>query len=85
MVALDVLGRRAALRILWELRDEALTFRDLVAACETNPGTLNTRLKELRELEIVEHEGGYRLTAHGRALVVALAPLQAWAESWAAN
>jgi len=29
MVALDVLGRRGALRVLWELRDASLTFRAL--------------------------------------------------------
>lgn len=83
MVALDVLGRRGTLRILWELRGEPLTFRALQEACETNPGTLNTRLRELRDLEIVAHEeGGYRLTGHGRALVTALEPLQGWAERW---
>jgi DNA-binding HxlR family transcriptional regulator len=83
MVALDVLGRRGALRVLWELRGDPLTFRALQAACETNPGTLNTRLRELRDLEIVAHDnGGYRLTQHGRALMSALDPLQGWAEAW---
>jgi DNA-binding HxlR family transcriptional regulator len=84
MVALDTLGRRGALRILWELRGEALTFRALQAASEMNPGSLNTRLKELRELQIVGHsEGGYHLTEHGLALMAALKPLQAWADDWA--
>lgn len=83
MVALDALGRRGALRVLWELRGEPLTFRALQAACETNPGTLNARLKELRDLMIVVHEqGGYRLTAHGRKLMAALDPLRDWAETW---
>jgi DNA-binding HxlR family transcriptional regulator len=86
MVALDVLGRRGTLRVLWELRGEPLTFRGLQSACETNPGTLNTRLKELRGLDLVDHqEGGYRLTAHGRTLVTALGPLQSWADRWAAD
>ncbi|MDT5014429.1 MAG: hypothetical protein QOD39_589, partial [Mycobacterium sp.] len=40
MVALDMLGRRGALRVLWELRADPLTFRTLQAACETNPGSL---------------------------------------------
>jgi len=44
MVVLDLLGRRGALRILWELRGEPLTFRALQAACGSNPGLLNTRL-----------------------------------------
>jgi DNA-binding HxlR family transcriptional regulator len=34
MALLDLLGRRWALRIIWELRDGPLTFRDLQAACD---------------------------------------------------
>lgn len=84
MVALDMLGRRGALRVLWELRGDPLTFRALQAACDSNPGSLNTRLAELRVLGVVDHEeGGYRLTKHGRSLMDALAPLQAWADGWA--
>jgi DNA-binding HxlR family transcriptional regulator len=86
MVALDVLGRRGALRVLWELRGDPLTFRALQDACDTNPGSLNTRLRELRELGIVDHNaGGYRLTEHGRTLMTALEPLQGWADDWAAT
>lgn len=86
MVALDVLGRRGALRALWELRGDPMTFRALQAACDSNPGSLNTRLRELRELGIVDHDaGGYRLTEQGRALMTALQPLQTWADNWAAG
>jgi DNA-binding HxlR family transcriptional regulator len=86
MVALDVLGRRGALRVLWELRNGSLTFRALQTASDTNPGSLNTRLKELRQLRIVDHGGeGYFLTSHGRSLMEALGPLQAWAYRWAAD
>lgn len=85
MVALDVLGRRGTLRIIWELRERgALTFRALQEACETNPGLLNTRLRQLRQLQLVEHlPGGYRLTEHGQALSIALDPLNSWATAWA--
>ncbi|HWT21393.1 MAG TPA: winged helix-turn-helix transcriptional regulator [Variovorax sp.] len=83
MVALDLLGRRTALRVLWELREGSLTFRALQDACETNTRLLNTRLTELREVDLVEHaEGGYRLTDEGRRLSKALKPLSAWAEQW---
>jgi DNA-binding HxlR family transcriptional regulator len=84
MVALDLLGRRAALRIFWELRHgEQMTFRALQDACDTNPSLLNTRIKELREVGLLEHEeGGYRLTAEGRRLMAALGPLCEWAEGW---
>jgi DNA-binding HxlR family transcriptional regulator len=83
MVAMDLLGRRSALRIMWELRGEPLNFRDLQEACDTNPSLLNTRLKELREAGLIEHEsGGYRLTSHGRKLRDALHPFSEWAERW---
>lgn len=86
MVALDALGRRGALRLLWELRSGPLTFRALQAACDTNPGSLNTRLKELRQLHIVDHgEAGYILTPHGYSLMASLEPLQIWAHRWAAD
>jgi DNA-binding HxlR family transcriptional regulator len=86
MVVLDVLGRRGALRILWELRMSPLTFRALQDACDTNPGSLNTRLKELRELDIVDHDdGGYRLSESGQDLLKTLESLQAWSDRWASG
>jgi DNA-binding HxlR family transcriptional regulator len=87
MVLLDLLGRRWALRVLWELRDErALTFRDLQAACgQISSSVLNERLRELREAGIVTREGnsGYQLTPEGQGLLRALAPLDAWSRRWA--
>ncbi len=84
MALLDLLGRRGALRVLWELRAESLTFRALQQAAQTNPSVLNTRLTELREAGIIEHDGdGYALTTRGRSLIERLAPLHAWAEGWA--
>ncbi|MBN8508621.1 MAG: helix-turn-helix transcriptional regulator [Burkholderiales bacterium] len=85
MAALDLLGRRSCLRILWELRTgAALTFRALQDAAMTNPSLLNTRLKELREAGLVEHLGeGYQLTASGGELLAALQPLSDWAQRWA--
>ncbi len=85
MAALDLLGRRWALRVLWELRDGALTFRDLRTRCdEVSPTVLNQRLAELREAGIVAHEegSGYALAPEGEALLEALAPLHVWAAQW---
>src|SRR3954452_17377832 len=64
MRVLDVLGRRWSLRILWELRDGALTFRALRAACDdVSPTSLNQRVAELRGLGVVESlPDGYALT-----------------------
>ncbi len=84
MAALDLLGRRGALRIIWELREgRVLTFRALQAAAELPPGTLNTRLAELRAADIVAAEGGYQLSPRGTELIAALWPLMAWSEAWA--
>lgn len=87
MVALDLLGRRWALRILWHLRDgEKYSSRAIQSACEiSSPNVLNTRLKELREANIVllEEGGGYRVSEQGFALLEALRPLASWADEWA--
>ena len=74
------------MRILWELRDEPLTFRALAAAAETNPGSLNRRLAELREAGVLAvGPEGYALTGEGRALLSALGPLWEWAVAWASR
>ena len=86
MLLLDQLGRRWSLRILWELRDKALNFRQLQQACDgASPSVLNTRLRELRDLSLVQHTSGdgYELSQHGRDLFQYFAPLSAWAEQWA--
>src|ERR1700733_931645 len=85
MVLLDLLGRRMALRVIWELHlaSEPLTFREIQASADTNPGVLNARLKELRDAQIVERAvAGYQLTSLGRSLVAAFLPLTAWSEHW---
>ena len=80
----DLLGRRWALRILWELRDGPLKFRALREACGgMSPTVLNSRLRELREADIlVSTPDGYELTEAGRQLYAALGPVHQWAEDW---
>src|SRR5436305_7513715 len=85
MALLDLLGRRWALRILWELRGQSLTSRALRTACdEASPTVLQARLSELREAGFVElgESGGYRLTALGRELCETFMPLHRFAERW---
>jgi len=84
MALLDLLGRRWALRVMWELRGEPLTFRALRERCDdVSPSVLNERLAELREAGIVDAgPGGYALTAEGARLGRKLAPLEAWAAEW---
>jgi DNA-binding HxlR family transcriptional regulator len=86
MALLDLLGRRWALRLVWELREGRQTFRALQERCSgVSPTVLNRRLGELREAGIVAREDptGYALTAEGSELLAALAPLHGWAERWA--
>ena len=86
MALLDLLGRRWALRVLWELRDGRRTFRSLQDACDgVSPAVLNDRLRELRDSALVELEdgGGYGLTALGRDLAERSRPLVAFADRWA--
>jgi DNA-binding HxlR family transcriptional regulator len=85
MAALDLLGRRWALRIVWELRETALAFRPLQSACGgIAPSVLNTRLAELREAGLIDQTSeGYVLTTQGKALNAALWPLIEWSEDWA--
>lgn len=81
---LDLLGRRWALRVLWELREEPMTFGALRAACgEMSTSVLSDRLADLRDAHLVEQTGGrYALTPTGRELLTHLAPLNAFARRW---
>jgi DNA-binding HxlR family transcriptional regulator len=85
MALLDLLGRRWALRVIWELREDTLTFRDLQARCgQISASVLNQRLAELRAAGVLEAgRGGYELTEEGLRLLELYPPLQAWAERWA--
>ena len=86
MALLDLVGRRWALRILWELRSEPAKFRELQARCDRmSPSVLSVRLKELADAFLLESDGeaGWRLTNEGRSLLVVLAPLSDWSRQWA--
>src|SRR3954463_2099251 len=86
MALLDLLGRRWTLRVLWELRTPADSFRDLQARCDgMSSSVLSARLGDLRAAGAVaaKDDGGYALTAEGQKLLAALEPLDAWAKRWA--
>ncbi|MCT2590968.1 helix-turn-helix transcriptional regulator [Streptomyces sp. N2-109] len=87
MAALDLFGRRWTLRILWELREQALGFRPLQQRCDgMSSSVLRQRLTELQEARLVEHDtaGDYRLTPLGRDASKELRGLHQWSERWAA-
>ena len=79
----DMLGRRWALRTLWELGRGGATYRDLAARIPgMSTSVLTQRLRDLRDARLVDHERGtgYLLTSMGSDLLARLAPLQEWAE-----
>ena len=86
MALIDLLGRRWALRVIWELRDARLTFRGLQEACDgVSPTVLNERLRELRESRLIDlaDSEGYGLTPLGRELLTVFLPLVEWSKRWA--
>jgi DNA-binding HxlR family transcriptional regulator len=85
---LGLLESRYAMRVLWALRDgHAQTFRLLQDSVGSiTPNTLNTRIKELREANLLAHGGdGYALTATGADLLKRLGDLQPFANKWSAS
>lgn len=85
MALLDLLGRRWAMGVLWTLCEGGpATFRVLQERCESiSPAVLNSRLKELREANLVERTTeGYAATKLGQELFGHLEPLGAWAKTW---
>lgn len=86
MQVLDLLGRRWALRLIWELGFGEAGFMDLQRSCGTSPTVLSKRLNELVAADVLQrHERGYALTARGGELRQVLLELNHWAETWAAD
>jgi DNA-binding HxlR family transcriptional regulator len=81
---LDLLGRRWALRVLWDLREGPRRFGELQAD-EISTSVLTERLRELVTAGVVERtgDGRYALTRHGQELGELLMPLNDWAKRWA--
>lgn len=80
----DLLGRRHALALLWELRGGPQAFRALARTVAAPEPRASQRLRELREAGLVEvDEGGdYRLTPHGRRLQGIVEALAGFAGQW---
>lgn len=86
MAALDLFGRRWALRILWELGHEPLGARALRERCDgMSSSVLYERLGELVAAGLVEKDaaGDYALTEAGTGVGPALTSLDEWAKAWA--
>jgi DNA-binding HxlR family transcriptional regulator len=78
---LALLGRRWALRVLYELRAGPLSYAELRRRCdEVSTSVLATRLRELVDEGLVDQrEDGYELSADGAELGELLMALSAFA------
>jgi DNA-binding HxlR family transcriptional regulator len=88
MALFDLLGRRWAMGIVWNLAAGPSTFRALQTlrgrtSGTISPSTLNARLKDLQEAHLVERTlDGYELTELGRELFALIEPLDAFSHRW---
>jgi DNA-binding HxlR family transcriptional regulator len=80
--ALDLLGRRWALRLVWELRRSTLSFSELRRRTGISPSVLSSRVGELTSAGVLEQDvgGRYRLSGRGRELARVLYEVNRWAE-----
>jgi len=85
LALLDLLGRRWALRILWELRQQPASFQSLQRRCDSmSTSVLSQRLGELKESQLVEKNGSsdYALTESGTRLLARLDGIDEWTQEW---
>ncbi|KAA0025068.1 helix-turn-helix transcriptional regulator [Antrihabitans cavernicola] len=85
LAAMDLVGQRWILRLLWELEPGPLGFLELrrrVGNCSSS--VLSERLQQLQTAWIIEKDANaqYELTPKGVELGVALEPLWNWSERW---
>ncbi|MEV0335073.1 helix-turn-helix domain-containing protein [Nocardia sp. NPDC050717] len=84
--AIDLLGQRWMLRVIWELEPGALGFLDLrrrMGNCSSS--MLSDRLQQLQSAGLIRKNGprgAYELTTEGALLAEALQPLWDWSEQW---
>jgi NADPH2:quinone reductase len=85
MALLDLLGRRWTLRVLWELREGPVKFRDLAQRADAmSQSVLSRRLNELEmACFVTSDEDGWRLTDNGSELLQVFSPLSRFATRWA--
>lgn len=81
--ALELLGRRWTLHLVWELRRDSLSFSELRERLAISPSVLSGRLAELGRAGVTERDGSrrYRLSGRGRELARLLYELNRWAQA----
>lgn len=85
MAIFDLLGRRWAMGIVWQLSAGPLTFGELQSRCTSiSPTVLSSRIKDLTEARLLERTlEGYQLTRTGQDLFDILHPFEKWSNGWA--
>ncbi|MFC9995070.1 winged helix-turn-helix transcriptional regulator [Nocardia sp. NPDC127526] len=86
LTAMDLLGQRWMLRVIWELEPGPLGFLELrrrMGNCSSS--MLSVRLQRLQDAGVVakKPDKSYELTIAGRQLGLALEPLWQWSDRWA--
>jgi DNA-binding HxlR family transcriptional regulator len=83
----DLMGRRWALGVVWNLGGGPRAFRELQDLCGSiSPSILSSRLRDLQEAAIVVRTlDGYELTPRGAELREHLVPLADWSADWSAE
>jgi DNA-binding HxlR family transcriptional regulator len=81
----DLLSKRHALALIWELRGPSQPFRNLARRLGVSEDRLSQRLRELRDAGLVQVDeaGDYRLSSEGRRLLDPLTRLSGFASDWA--
>lgn len=87
MAIFDLLGRRWAMGIIWQLSGGPLPFNELQSRCNSiSPTILSTRIKDLTEAKLLERTlDGYQLTKSGRELFDIIEPFKDWARRWSSQ
>jgi DNA-binding HxlR family transcriptional regulator len=86
LALLELLGRRWALRILWELSVQPASFQALQHRCDSmSTSVLTQRLVELSDAQLIEkdQDGNYMLTEAGLRLLTRLDGIDEWTQEWA--
>jgi len=85
MALFDLLGRRWAMGIIWQLREGPLPFGELQKRCDSiSPTILSSRIKDLCDAALIERTlEGYTLTGQGVELFRILEPFKEWSIVWA--
>lgn len=87
--AIEQIGSKWRLLVLYDLRDEEKRFNEIKRSTQANSRTLSRVLDDLAEASLVDRRveeqpiaSYYSLTPKGRALCPVLSDLDTWAQEW---